>query len=112
MKIKISVIDDDGQELEGEIELLPKKNATKKNSQEKKESSNFSGLSGGINFLISQNFLNSPKSAKDVMDELKREGYFHSKESVDKALRRDFFNKKKILTRIKENNVWHYVIRK
>jgi len=99
------------EELESRISKLEKVVFHSSNSS-KEFTENYEGLSGGLNFLISKNFLNSPKSAKNVMDELKKEGYFHSKESVDKALRVDFFNKKKILTRIKENNVWHYVIRK
>lgn len=112
MKIKIRLIDDSGKELEGEIELSPKRGSTKKKSPPKTESKTFIGLHGGINFLLSQNFLSSPKSVNQITEELKKEGYYHSKESVDKALRIDFVTKKKILTRIKEKNLWHYVIRK
>jgi len=56
--------------------------------------------------------LDTPKSVKEVQEELRKEGYHYSYESVDKLLRVDFMTKRKILTRIKENNVWKYVIRK
>ena len=73
MKIKITVIDDDGKELEGEIELSPKLGSTKKSSS-KPVAKKFVGLHGGINFLISQKFIASPKSAKQITEELKKEG--------------------------------------
>ena len=92
--------------------IFTQKKDSKKKSIVTKETTNFSGLMGGINFLISKKFLDSPKSVKDVMNELKKEGYFYLNGSIDKILRVDFVNKKKILTRISENNVWRYVVRK
>lgn len=77
-----------------------------------KEKLEFKGLSGGIEYLISKGFLNTPKSVKEIHNELRKEGYYYSEQSVDKLLRIDFMTKRKILTRIKENNVWKYVLRK
>ena len=65
-----------------------------------------------LNFLIDSRFLNNLKSAKEVHEELKKEGYVYRKEAVDTALRRDFVGSKKILTRDKEGKIWKYVIRK
>jgi hypothetical protein len=72
----------------------------------------FKGLSGGIEYLISKEFLNTPKSVKEIHNELRKEGYHYQEKSVDKLLRIDFMAKRKILTRIKENNVWKYAVRK
>ena len=72
----------------------------------------FRGLSGGIQYLISKGSLNVPKSAKEVQEELRKEGYHYGLQSVDKLLRIDFMTKQKILTRIRESNVWKYAIRK
>jgi len=72
----------------------------------------FKGLSGGIGCLISKGFLNSPRSVKEIHAELGKEGYHYSVQAVDKILRVDFMAKRKILTRIKENNIWRYVVRK
>jgi len=72
----------------------------------------FKGLSGGIKFLITNGFLSSPRSVKEIHEELKKEGYHYPYHSVDKLLRVDFVTKQKILTRVKENKVWKYVTRK
>jgi hypothetical protein len=72
----------------------------------------FKGLTGGINFLISKGFLDSPKSVKEIHEELKSEGYHYPEKSVRKILSIDFMQKHKILTRIQEGKVWKYVLRK
>ena len=101
MKIKISIIDDEGKKFEGETELTPKKSGKDGDaSQPSPKYSNFKGLKGGIDLLTSQGFFDNPKNAKEVTEELKKEGYFHQKEAVDTALRRDLVLKKKTLTRI------------
>lgn len=70
------------------------------------------GLSGGIRVLISKGFLNSPKSVKEILEELKKGGYYYPRKSVNKLLSVDFSTKRRILTRIKENKVWKYVLKK
>lgn len=115
-KIKITLTDDDGKEFSGEVELNAKvsqggKTKTIK-SQVSKSENKYKGVSGGIEFLIDKGFFGNPKSKKEVLDELKKEGYFHSSQTVDSALRHTFVNSRKILTRIKEKDVWKYVLRK
>ena len=80
--------------------------------KEEKEETSFKGLIGGIRFLISKDFLNEPRASKEVEEELKREGYHYSDKSVDKILRINLMQKQKILTRVREDNIWKYVIRK
>jgi hypothetical protein len=77
-----------------------------------RQSRNYQGLTGGINFLTDNQFFNQLRTSSEVHAELMREGYYHSVQSVDKALRIDFVSKKKLLTRIKEDNVWKYGMRK
>jgi len=72
----------------------------------------YEGITGGLNFLIDSNRLDTPKSSKEIHEELKKEGYYYRKEAVDTILRRDFVGSKKILTRDKEGKIWKYVIRK
>jgi len=55
---------------------------------------------------VSLSFIN------EAIEELKREGYHYSKISVDKLLRINFMKNNRILTRIKEEKIWKYVIRK
>ena len=77
-----------------------------------KTKESFSGLAGGIRFLIKNDFFNEPKMLKEVIDELKREGYHRSTSGVASTLSVTFTANKKILTRIKEGKIWKYVIRK
>lgn len=98
------------KEIEGIKEKIGTGNTS--NIKTKKKSSNYSGLTGGIRFLIDNNFYNTPKSVKEIFNELKREGYHYSYESVDKLLRVDFHKNNKILNRFKEDKVWKYAIRK
>lgn len=72
----------------------------------------FRGLSGGIQYLISKGFLNTPKSVNEVQEELRKEGYHYRWESINKMLSIDFMRKRKLLRRIKENGIWKYVARK
>ncbi len=82
----------------------------KQNSQ--KSSEDYKGLAGGIRFLINNKFLNEPKTANEIMAELRREGYHHSLAPISKMLSVDFTKNKKILNRIREKNGWKYVLRK
>jgi len=72
----------------------------------------FAGLVGGIDLLIENEFFNKPKLVTEVQDELRKESYFHTLQATDTALRRSYVKTKKILTRIKIDGVWQYVIRK
>jgi hypothetical protein len=68
------------------------------------------GLPAGINLLIERGFFNNPKSVSQTEDELEKEGYFCMRETLDRTLRRDFMKAKRVLTRVKKNNLWHYVL--
>lgn len=88
--------------LEG-VDKKIKKNLGKKN---------YKGLAGGIRFLIDNIFFDSPKSLKEIIDELKREGYHYSKSGVASTLSTTFVKSQRILNRIKEDKSWKYAIRK
>lgn len=74
--------------------------------------SDYKGLSGGIRLLIDNGFFESPHEYREVNEELKREGYHYPLTSISKVLSVNFSNSQKILTRIKEGNVWKYIQRK
>jgi len=107
---KIKALEKKIQDHEKRISQLEKAIITEK--AKPKEKLEFKGLSGGIKYLISKGFLSTPRSVKEIHNELGKEGYYYSKKSVDKLLRIDFMTKRKILTRLEENNVWKYVLRK
>src|SRR3989338_305059 len=88
------------QNHEERIKKLESPSQTIKNQE--KVQKEFSGLSGGIVFLIKQKFLDQLRSADEIWTELKREGYVYPKKSVMKLLSVDFVNNKKTLNRIKE----------
>jgi hypothetical protein len=79
---------------------------------ELKGKAEFSGLSGGIEYLMSEGFLNIPKSVREIQEQLSLEGYHYPRPSINKLLSVDFTTRQKRLTRIKENNVLKYVVRK
>jgi len=76
------------------------------------KSNNYSGLTGGIQFLIDNKFFNNPKELNEIVSKLKEEGYHYGKAPIAKALSVGFTNKKKILSRFKEDKNFKYVIRK
>jgi hypothetical protein len=49
-----------------------------------KQKTDFKGLTGGINFVISKGFLDAPKSVKEIHGELKKEGYHLGKNPLKK----------------------------
>lgn len=73
---------------------------------------NYEGLSGGIQLIIDNGFLNTPKDVVEIISELKRENYHYPKESIRKIVSVDFTKKKRILTRVRENNLYKYVVRR
>jgi hypothetical protein len=76
------------------------------------KSESYEGLSGGIQLLIDNNFFSKPKSMREVFEELKREGYFYSLQSVDTTLRKVFVMNRKKVARIMDGKIWKYAIRK
>ena len=84
------------------------------NKPQKKEEpdKNYRGLTGGIELLIDNGFFKEPKTANEVMEELKREGYHHSLAPIANALSVGFTKNKKKLNRVKDKKIWRYVLRK
>jgi len=72
----------------------------------------YKGLSGGILFLVERKFFNQPRSLREVKDELRRESYHYSDAPLAKTLSVYFCKNKKLLTRIREDRGWKYVLRK
>jgi len=114
LKIKFTVTDDDGKEHSGELELSSGKPTNKivKTVVKSEKTDNYKGVGGGIRLLRDNNFFSSLKSVEEVKEELEKERYFHSKETISTALGRDFVKTKNILTRVKRDGSWRYVIRK
>ena len=71
----------------------------------------FKNCLDGLQLLIDNGFFNKPVLVTEVQDELQKEGYFRPIQSTDSTLRKNMV-KKNILTRIKVNGVWQYVIKK
>jgi len=77
-----------------------------------KERKQYGGLSGGILFLAENGFFKQPRALKEVKEELRREGYHYSNAPIAKTLSVYFTKTKKLLTRIREESNWKYVLRK
>lgn len=78
----------------------------------KTSNKNYKGLAGGIRFLIDKNFFTEPKTTKEIMIELKREGYHYTISGVASTLSETFMKNQKILNRIKDKSSFKYVLRK
>ncbi len=89
-----------------EITIKPKEG---KPSVAKKD---YSGLVGGIRLITDEGFLIQPKSVKEIHTELKRLGYHYPTKSLSKILSVNFMKSWQILTRLEEDKVWKYVIKK
>ena len=76
------------------------------------EVQSFGGLSGGVNLILKEGFLNTPKSVDDIQKELERRGYYHSFEAIATLLRRDFMKRRQILTSVEKDGKWYYVNKK
>ena len=72
----------------------------------------YSGLKGGINSIIKGGFINTPRSRDEIHTELARLGYHYSRAAMQTALNRDFMQKKRLITRIKEGKLYKYVVKK
>lgn len=100
------------KELEKRIARLEKQVFGSKSSSKQSSVNEYKGLIGGLNLLIDNGFFKKTKLVTEVQDELQNEGYYHPLQSTDTRLRRDMVKRKKILTRVKVDGVWQYVLRK
>ncbi len=100
--------------LEGRMTSLEGKAASQPRETSSTKADEHLDLSGGIRLLVEGGFLDTPRSRKDVYEELKRLGYFHRKEAVSTALGRDWMKRKRVLTRVPkaEGKGWLYVKKK
>lgn len=105
-EIKKTIEDHENRIKKLEAIIFSKKDVTKVSKK------SYKGLAGGIRLLIDNGFLNEPKSVKEIMAELKREGYHHPIASLSKILSVNFTKNQKLLSRIKEDKCWKYVLRK
>ena len=116
MKIKISLIDDDGNLYEGVVQLkkkgkdknriIPvdtKKWAAKKTIKQPKSIMDF------LMLLKAKGFFNTPKSRKDIVSGLAKINKHYESTSIDEPLRRAFKSKK--LGRISKKGLYLYVSR-
>jgi len=98
--------------IEKRLDILEGKTSKKNGIGNLGNKKSYSGLVGGIRFLIDNKKFNQPKSVAEAFEELKKEGYHYPKKSVEKLLSINFTKNQKVLNRIKENKKWKYVIRK
>ncbi len=76
------------------------------------DAGDYGGLKGGINSIIKDGFINTPRSRDEIHTELARLGYHYSRAAMQTALNRDFMKKKRLITRIKEGKIYKYVVKK
>jgi hypothetical protein len=69
-----------------------------------------SNLSLHINELISSGFFDEPKPINELKTKLEEKGIFYARAIIDEKIRRGFLGKE--LTRIKQNKIWQYVVKK
>ena len=66
------------------------------------------GPAAAVDQLVSDGVFDKPKSVQEAKEELEARKIFYSVEAVRIAI----FRKKSALTRIKQDGVWKYVVRK
>ena len=110
LKKILSNINDRLEKIEQRISIDTTTLTEKKQTETKNKK--YEGLAGGIQQLIDNNFLDTPKGVPEIVSELKRETYHYPTESIRTALSRDFTKKNRILTRVSENKKYKYIIRK
>lgn len=97
------IIDNYGQRIERlENELFKKSKNLLKNENGLK------GIPKGVQEILNEGFFDVPKTVKEAKSELEKKGHFGSEARIDTVIRRDFFKRKKLLTRIKDGSSWKY----
>lgn len=97
------------------IRRLEERKNDKKNKEEEIENESGrkkSGLFNEIGTMIKEGIFNNPITINEVKPKLEEKGFFESRESVDRIIRRDFCLRKKILGRGKKGKVWKYYKKK
>lgn len=70
------------------------------------------GIPKGVQEILEEGFFNTPRTVKEAKFELEKKGHFGSEARIDTVIRRDFFKRKKLLTRIKDGSSWKYSLLK
>jgi hypothetical protein len=78
----------------------------------KPSTTSYSGLNGGIQMLIDEQYFDTPRSGAEVIQKLKEKGYHYGSAAVLKALANYFMKRDRKLGRLKEGKIWKYAIRK
>ena len=84
--------------------------STNKFPNQPASSKKMKGIQCGVQEIIDEGFFNKPRSTAETNLELERKGHFGDLKRISTVIRRDFFQKRKILTRVKENGKWKYVL--
>ncbi len=105
------------EEMDSRLREVEKFIAKSKDTAHRKEgkaedAEDYGGLKGGINSIIKDGFINTPRSRDEIHTELARLGYHYSRAAMQTALNRDFMKKKRLITRIKEGKIYKYVVKK
>ncbi len=100
------------EKIENRLNLLEGKYNSEPVPEKTESKKDYSGLAGGIRLIVDNGFLNLPKNFKEIREELKREGYHYSNVGIMSTLSETFVKNKRVLTRIKEEKMWKYVLRK
>jgi hypothetical protein len=112
MDEEIQKIKEKLDDFERRLKILEEKEPAVEPKKRVEESKKYKGLVGGLRYLIDHDFFKEPKTVKETMEELSKEGYHYPHASISKMLSVDFTKNSKILTRIIEKDVYKYVIRK
>ena len=87
----------------------------KKGMSQVRKSKRVSGIGRYIFELINNNFFDTPKTIKEVEEELKIKGHLYDSRVIDATIRNVFMKSKKIITRLKNTGDskarWRYVKR-
>ncbi len=96
-----------------------KKNGTKSSKKVRRSGESTKVLTGvgrDIQGLIDNGFFDEPKFTSEVMQELKREGFYHDPKVVDRTITTTFLKNRRTLKRIPNEDGglsrWKYLIRK
>ena len=73
---------------------------------------NHLGVNAGVQLLIDEGFLDTPKSLAEIQAKLKEKAYNHKDGAVATALAKYFMKRDQKLTRTKEDSVYRYAVRK
>lgn len=106
-------------ELESKDDIKQKNDSPIINRKRRKNGNStkiLTGVGRDIQSLIDNNFFNEPKLMNEILQELKREGFFHDAKVIDRTITTTFLKNRRTLRRIKNEDGgksrWKYLVRK